>query len=278
MKPLYGEKEEFLGYALETHELVWDKDKGYWEKDPNLIVPEFPKLGENKKMSYLSAEEYEKIKNTTEYDEKGNVVIRVRSDEEIKGIADKLTSLFPDRKENSKVGYLKDKRVYLSGSITAASDDGQGWRKQISGRLESFGLKVDDPTVNVAGKMGEVGADKAYFKQLLKERKFKEAKEAFWPIARKDLRSVDLADFLIFYYDPDLPMFGTIDELVTASRLQKKPVLMFISPEKIDKMNIWSLVLIKGDCIFTSWEDMFDYLDKIDKNGPIGAQKSRWTL
>lgn len=173
--------------------------------------------------------------------------------------------------------YLKNKCCYLSGPITAANDDGVGWRQEITPKLIELGLKVYDPTT-ITESVGEVGKHKLLFKKLIKKRNFKKCKELFWPIARRDLRMVDLSDFLIFFYDPDLPMFGTVDEIVTASRLQKKPVLMYVPEEKITKINPWSLVLIKEECIFTDWNKLFKYLEKINKTGPKGSQTSYWTL
>ena len=163
------------------------------------------------------------------------------------------------------MGYLQGKTCYLTGPITAASDDGIVWRKTVTPSLEALGVIVDDPTVKTANGLGEVKADKQMFKDLLEQKKFKECKELFWPVCRKDLRSVDRSDFLVFYYNPLIPMFGTIDELVTASRLQKKPVLMMIEEENIKHMNPWSLVLIKEECIFTKWESLISYLATIDK-------------
>lgn len=176
------------------------------------------------------------------------------------------------------MNYLKDKTVYLTGPITAVKDDGVGWRKNITASLQGFGIIVDDPTQTVVGGAGEIGQDKARFKRLLAEGKIAECKKAFWPVARKDLRSVDKADFLVFYYDPSVPMFGTIDEIITASRLQKKPVLMMIEENKIKDINPWCLILIKEECIFTSWQEMFIYLKNIDEKGPTGSQTSYWTL
>ncbi len=173
--------------------------------------------------------------------------------------------------------YLKNKRVYLTGGISRAEDDGRKWREFVTPKLQEFDLIVDDPTKKTAGT-GEIGDDKNFFKNLIKEGKYKECKEAFWPICRKDLRSVDLCDFLLFYYDPDVPLFGTIDEIVTGSRLQKKPVLMYVPPDKTERINPWSLILIKEECIFTDWNKLFYYLDKINKDGPKGSQTSYWTL
>lgn len=172
------------------------------------------------------------------------------------------------------MNYLKDKTVYLTGPITAVKDDGIGWRKDITGSLQGFGIIVDDPTQTVVGGAGEIGQDKARFKQLLAEGKIAEAKEAFFPVVRKDLRSVDKADFLVLYYDPKIQMVGTIHELVIA-HLQRKPILMFVEKANIGDMNPWILTFIKNGCIFTSWQDMMIYLKDVD-DGKFNT--SYWTL
>jgi nucleoside 2-deoxyribosyltransferase len=170
--------------------------------------------------------------------------------------------------------YLNKKSVYLCGPLHACHDDGAGWRDKITPRLLKYGLTVEDPTKKTVDGVGEVGDDKARFQQLLKEKRFDDAKEAFWPIVRKDLRCVDKADFLIFYYDASIPTVGTWHELVTASN-QKKPILLVYDETQLEKFNIWVLTFIKSGCIFSNWEDMFEYLNKID-NGEFNT--SHWTL
>ncbi len=83
---------------------------------------------------------------------------------------------------------------------------------------------------------------------------------------------------MIYRCDPLVATVGTIDELVTGSRLQKKPVLMYVAPEDIENINPWTLILIKEECIFTDWNDLFTYLSKINELGPKGSQTSYWTL
>ena len=171
--------------------------------------------------------------------------------------------------------YLKGKSVYLCGPLHSCKDDGVGWREQITPKLNIYGLTVEDPTKKTANGVGEIGQDKARFQQLVMEKKFVEAKEAFWPIVRKDLRCVDKADFLIFNYDnPTIPTVGTWAEVICGSG-QKKPILLKYDETQLDKFNIWVLTYIKSSCIFSEWNDMFSYLDKIN-DGHLDT--SYWTL
>ena len=174
------------------------------------------------------------------------------------------------------MGYLKKKRVYLTGSISDAKDAGIGWRKIITPRLKQFGLIVDDPTKKTASNnRGEVGKDKEYFAKLIKQRKFEKVKDAFWPIVRQDLRSVDLADFIIWHWNPEERLLGTIHELVIGHAIEKKPVLLHVDDHLVEKINPWGLVFVKKGCLFTDWSKMYKYLEDINK-GKFNT--SYWTL
>ena len=170
--------------------------------------------------------------------------------------------------------YLKDKTVYLAGPIHACKDDGIGWRDNITPKLQSYGLLVDDPCKKTIGGFGEVKQDKAYIKQLIKEEKWQEVKEKFYPIVRKDLRSVDKADFIVVAYDPSTSMFGTVHEIVQASH-QKKPILVKYDRTTLEHFNPWIMCLIKSQWLFSEWNDMFRYLDKINTGD---TETSHWTL
>lgn len=172
------------------------------------------------------------------------------------------------------MSYLNGKVAYLCGPIHAANDDGIGWREAITPRLQAFGIVVDDPCKKTANGFGEVKDDKKKIIETIKAGNFSEAKKMFYPIVRKDLRSVDKADFLIMVYDPNIHMFGTIHEMVVA-HTQRKPILLWFDKNNIDKFNPWCLTLVKENMIFTEWDAMFEYLNKIDTGD---FDSSYWTL
>jgi hypothetical protein len=172
------------------------------------------------------------------------------------------------------INYLKDKSVYLCGPLHSCANSGVVWRDEITPRLLSYGIKVEDPTKRAINGVGEVGTDKAMFQQLIREKKFREAKERFWPLCRADLRSVDKSDFLILNYDASLKTIGSWHETVTASN-QKKPILMKYDETQLDSFNVWVLTFIKEGCIFSSWDEMFSYLDEIDRGN---FNTSYWTI
>lgn len=170
------------------------------------------------------------------------------------------------------MNYLKNKSCYLCGPISLDENDGVLWRDKITPKLEEMGVIVRDPCKKT--EHGEIGSDKAYFSSLIKERKFKQVKEEFYRVAKSDLRMVDLSDFLIVEYVPSIPTVGTWHEIVVATHIQHKPVLVHCSEENLDKLNPWLLTLIKDFWLFTSWEQMLDYLSIIN-SGKIDS--SHWT-
>lgn len=172
------------------------------------------------------------------------------------------------------MNYLNEKTVYLAGPMHAVEDDGVGWREEIAPLLKKkFGIVAIDPSKRktIDGRV-EIKDDKKYFKELIKNKNFKELKEVFYKVVRKDLKEVDRADLIVAYYNPGVHMFGTIHEMIIASQ-QKKPILVKYDEEKLDEINPWLFTLIKDNWAFSKWEDMFAYLEEIN-NGNIDT--SHW--
>ena len=172
------------------------------------------------------------------------------------------------------INYLKDKSVYLCGPLHSCKNSGVGWRQEITPKLLSYGVKVEDPTKKTANGVAEIGADKEVFQQLIREKKFLEAKKRFWPLCRADLRCVDKSDFLILNYDASIGSIGTWNEITVAVG-QKKPILMKYDETQLDKFNIWVLTFIKDGCMFSTWDEMWLYLDKVNDGD---YKTSYWTL
>lgn len=162
------------------------------------------------------------------------------------------------------MNYLKDKTCYLCGPIKLAKDDGVGWRNEITPLLLDLGVQVIDPCNKNNNGPSEIGSDKARYRQLIMKEKWKELKKNFWPCVRFDLRACDKSDFIIFYYDPDIPTIGTIHELVVSS-FEKKPILLVYDKDKLDRFNPWMCVFIKENHFFSSWVDMFNYLQNVNE-------------
>ena len=88
-----------------------------------------------------------------------------------------------------------------------------------------------------------------------------------------DLRMVDISDFLIVNLDPDVPTFGTHEEIANANR-QKKPIIIRLVPGKA-KTPLWLLAMLPHQLIFSTWEEVHAYLRHIASD-PLVDRLNRW--
>jgi len=116
--------------------------------------------------------------------------------------------------------YLKDRNVYLSGSIE--HDDGKvDWRLEPKKVLkEEFGLNVFDPNADI----------KQNWVPAIKEAREKKDYETMTRISknfvRKDLCLVDRADFLIAYLPYMGVTTGTHHEIINSVNSKKVSLLV----------------------------------------------------
>lgn len=161
------------------------------------------------------------------------------------------------------MGYLSGKMTYLAGPISLV-DDCTSWRDYISGIISSkYNVLVQDPCKVTTDGLNEVGSDKEYLKQLIRDKQYARVKKEFYKVIRKDLKQVDKSDFIIVYHDPLVPTVGTIHEIIIAN-IKKCPILIMCPEDKVSNINPWLLTLIKPQWLFTTWEEMIKYLDVIN--------------
>lgn len=162
------------------------------------------------------------------------------------------------------MNYLKGKNTYLAGPLQQLADEvAIKWRNEITPILENkYGVIVQDPCKKNSNGLGELGDDKEYFKKLIKEKQYDRVKNEFYKIIRYDLKCVDRSDFIIVYHDPKIATVGTTHEIINCIN-KKAPALIVCDERNIENINPWLLTLIKSQWLFTSFDDMFKYLDKI---------------
>jgi hypothetical protein len=169
---------------------------------------------------------------------------------------------------------LKGWRIYLSGPIEAAKDDGVGWRQVFIelNKKHEIGLKIIDPTNKGNAAIAEIGESRENLRQLKKNRAFEDVTATMNKIRRWDLRAVDESNIIVVNIDSDIPTVGTVDEVVRASN-QDKPILAVVDggPEECPD---WYFPYIKYNEMFCNVEDLIDYLVKINE-GRIGINH-RW--
>lgn len=177
-------------------------------------------------------------------------------------------------KENR--GILENTRVYLAGNLEYTSEENaRGWRDFLSEELNKLNVITLDPTMVVfEGQHHETEETRQWLKEAREAGKFDEVSDYMIPVVQKDLRQIDLSDYVIFNICIDKPTFGTIHELVVA-RQQKKPVFICVGDKK--KIPLWLLGIIPHRYFYNTIEEILDTLQKID-SGEIEIDSDSWRL
>lgn len=170
---------------------------------------------------------------------------------------------------------LKNAICYLSGPIEKAHDLGLGWRKEFIEKAKNLNLVIIDPCNKPTSFTHEIKGEMVTVNSLRKERRWTELTDYVKRFRREDLRFVDISDFLIVYIDPDVPSFGTLDELFTAED-QKKP-LFCICVGGIDKLPSWLFAVFKLNEIFENIDQCIAYLNEINQKESLQDDR-RWVL
>jgi nucleoside 2-deoxyribosyltransferase len=168
---------------------------------------------------------------------------------------------------------LKNQRVYLAGAMDRVADRGATWRDNITPFLQDLGTIVFNP-ITKPTSIGMEDRDSHMIKTKLKQtRRYDELSEMMKVIRRVDLRLVDISDFLIVNMNLDIHPCGTYEEIFWANR-QKKPIIIHMEQGK-DHTPDWLFGTIPHQMIFSSWEEIKDYLSHIHSAENIDTHK-RW--
>lgn len=169
---------------------------------------------------------------------------------------------------------LNKTKCYLIGCMQYT--DGRKWRDEIKESLDQMNITVFDPySKPFVIDIDEGEAVKKQLYQLLDEEKYDEVVRMFKKIRSYDLSMVDKSDFIICHIQPDVPTFGTVEELVTAVRM-KRPVFIFIEGGK-KKCPLWLFGMVPHSYIYNSMDEVLTQLKKIDC-GEIEIDNNRWKL
>jgi hypothetical protein len=159
---------------------------------------------------------------------------------------------------------LKNLYCYLSGPIDEATDNGVGWREDITPFLEDMGVKVLNPLAHSFVGADKIPEKRKKMKILLENEKFEELHQEMKDLVHMDLRSVDLASFVICNYDSTIHMCGTYEEIFSCN-LSVKPCLLVHKKPRC-QLSSWMYGRFPPDHFFSSWDDLREYLRKINSD------------
>jgi len=150
---------------------------------------------------------------------------------------------------------LKNTRCYLAGAIENDINLGRGWRDQIKDDLSEYGIQWMDPSRKPIAFGSETPETAAALKALRSDHKAVKVTEAMSHIRAIDLRMVTISDWLIAKVNPNVPTFGTHEELaLTVS--QHKPIFVLIEGG-IDAAPLWWFDMLPEGSMFYSLDDMY---------------------
>ena len=190
---------------------------------------------------------------------------------------DEVVAAVGIKKGKAAENRLSGLKCYLAGPIDYAKDDGKGWRNEVKKWLKKFGVIVLDPCDKKVkhAKYKEVDEEKQKMMALKASGRFFELSQRMKEIVHYDLRMTDISDFLIVYVNPEIPMFGTLHELLNSLH-QRKPTLVVIEGGKKNVSN-WLFGIMDFNFMFDDFDDLKDYLGHVN-DGTIQADLSRWVF
>lgn len=172
------------------------------------------------------------------------------------------------------MGKLKKAVAYLSGAMDAAPDLGMGWRDKFTQLSAHLGIVIINPCRKPPGCTVEVRNGHRVASTLRESKDWVGMQKFVNRLRREDLRYTDISDMLVVYIDPDVPSYGTPDEIYTAER-QKKPLFCIIKGG-IERLPVWLFGVFELHEIFSTVEECVSHLEKIDSGEiPLDA---RWVL
>ena len=162
---------------------------------------------------------------------------------------------------------LNGQSCYLSGAIDFSPDKGAAWREDITPFLQEINVRVFNPLRHHDNFCIEEDIDtvkRPHMEELLKNGRYEELQQEMREIVHLDLRSIDMASFMIVNYDTSIHMCGTIEEISIASN-QVKPILLMCKNGK-NKLPPWLYGRLQHEYFFDSWDSLKDYLTDINSN------------
>jgi nucleoside 2-deoxyribosyltransferase len=152
---------------------------------------------------------------------------------------------------------MRTKSCYLAGPIENADDAGSGWRNRLTPELEKRGFKVRDP---LKKDIQEEGINEKA-RQLVKTGQRQAFLDLFTPIMDADLVMIERSDFVIVYWNIDIPSWGTSDETWHAY-CKGIPIYIVLHGNKTD-VPLWKWCLfLRGGEVFDSFPQLVEFLDK----------------
>ena len=169
---------------------------------------------------------------------------------------------------------LNKTKSYLIGSMQYGN--GEEWRNDLGLFLRSRGVVVMDPykkafvdapeeTPEIHEELG-VDMEAGLYDRVADHMKV---------VRALDLSMVDRSDFIICYLNPEVPTYGTVEELANACRM-KRPTFIVVEGGK-SKTPLWVMGMFPHRYIYDDFESLKSMIASIDDGGTV-IDSDRWRL
>jgi len=171
-------------------------------------------------------------------------------------------------------GVLAGTKTYLAGNLEY-SDESLSWRDLVETELSNLEIICLSPIKRTFDKqMVETKEDRERLKLIRQNGEWDEVASYMKEVVKKDLRLIDLSDFVIFNFEFEKPTFGTMHELVVAEQ-QRKPI--FVTCRDLKLVPLWIMGLIDKKYFYRSITDVIEAVRKIN-SGEQSIDSDRWRL
>ncbi len=153
---------------------------------------------------------------------------------------------------------LLNTRCYLAGAIEKEKDNGCSWRNKVKTDLVGLGIIWLDPC---SKPMSYAVESPLVIREMKLNRANKKVDliQSHYKIVRSiDRRMVDISDFVIVNLEPDIPTFGTHEEVRWASE-QNKPIVVRIEGG-LKAAPFWWYSELNPQLFFGEWKEVYGYL------------------
>lgn len=174
-----------------------------------------------------------------------------------------------------RLGKLYGSKCYVVGPMEFA--DGRAWREKLAKDLSKLGIVTLDPYNKpfreTFYKEDEKNQEKLIF--LRKNGKFDRLCRMMKLIRYSDLRLCDLCDFAVVYILPNVPTFGSMEELSVLLRM-KRPVFIVVEGGK-KTCPLWLFGMLNHKYMFDSFNKVLAYIRRLN-SGTISLNLKTWRL
>lgn len=174
-------------------------------------------------------------------------------------------------------GILYRTKFYLAGAMQNDSS-GNNWRIEAEAELSKLGIFCFNPYSKPfldSDKLEEGNEAHQLFKTWMKEGRLDLVAERMKPIRNFDLNCIDRADAVICKVNPNVPTWGTPEELSLCSQI-RRPTFIFVEGGR-EFCPYWLLAMFNPKYIYNSLEEIINVLKDIHL-GKEPINNDKWRL